>query len=91
MGEHAGEPFGVVRFDLKDEDSAEISIYLDAEKQSSGLGGRLIMAAERWLRMHHPEIACIVAQVRGGNERSHRLFANAGYETQSSTYLKRLQ
>lgn len=90
IGERLGEPFGVVRFDLNDEGSAEISIYLDAAKQSSGLGGCLMRAAERWLQMRHPEVASIMAQVRGGNERSHRLFAHAGYEAQSTTYLKRL-
>ena len=90
IGEQSGVPFGVVRFDIGNEDDAEISIYLDPEKQSSGLGQGLLSTAEIWLRAHQPEISVIRAVVLGGNERSQRFFERAGYKAESTTYLKRL-
>lgn len=90
IGEQSGSPIGVIRFDVCGEGEAEVSIYLTPEKQASGLGSSLLYEAEHWLDEHHPEITAVRAHVMGWNERSHRLFKAAGYQPQSTMYLKRL-
>lgn len=89
IGEDAGTPIGVVRFDAKN-DEAEVSIYLVPEKASSGLGQDLLHSAEHWLIMNHPEICKIHAHVIGTNERSLRFFSKGGYQIESADYSKRL-
>jgi RimJ/RimL family protein N-acetyltransferase len=80
---------GVVRFD-KQNDEVEISIYVDPEKTSSGLGQNLLLSAEHWLRANHPDIRRICANVLGTNEQSQRLFSGAGYQIESTNYSKDL-
>lgn len=89
IGEKAGAPIGVVRFDAKS-DEAEVSIYLTPEKASSGLGLDLLHSAERWLEAKHPETRIIRAQVLGENDRSMKFFIKAGYKMESANYSKRL-
>lgn len=89
IGEDAGTPIGVVRFDAE-KDEAEVSIYLVPEKASSGLGQYLLHSAERWLITNHPEVRKVHAYVIGTNERSLRFFSKAGYQIESAVYLKRL-
>jgi len=83
-------PAGVVRYDL-DGENAEISIYLVPDKLLSGLGAELLLAAETWLRKKLPKIRSIHAHVLGGNERSMRLFASAGYTAEFTRFTKRLK
>lgn len=89
IGEDAGVPIGVVRFDAE-KDVAEVSIYLVPEKMSSGLGQDLLHSAEYWLVTNHPEVRRIHAHVIGTNERSLRFFSKAGYQMESADYSKRL-
>lgn len=87
IGQSAGEPVGVVRFDLQN-DEAEISIYLVPGRISSGMGRNLMHRAEQWLVSRHPEMSKIRAHVLGINERSQRLFSGAGYQIESTCYSK---
>lgn len=88
IGERAGQPIGVVRFDI-DEDEAEVSIYLvPGVERGSGAGGQLLEAAERRLLAWCPEITRLQARTLPGNLASQRLFASAGY-TQEVTWFTR--
>ena len=87
IGEHQESPVGVVRFD-KQNDEAEISIYLVPEKASSGMGRGLLQSAEQWLMANYPEIRKVRAHVLGANERSRGLFSGAGYRIESTCYSK---
>lgn len=89
VGQRSESPVGVVRFD-KQNDEAEISIYVAPESATPGLGQSMLKSAEQWLAANHPEIRKIRAHVLGANERSQRLFSGAGYQTESTYYLKRL-
>lgn len=89
VGQRSESPVGVVRFDRQN-DEAEISIYVAPESATPGLGQSLLKSAEQWLAANHPEIRKIRAHVLGANERSQRLFSGAGYQTESTYYLKRL-
>jgi UDP-2,4-diacetamido-2,4,6-trideoxy-beta-L-altropyranose hydrolase len=89
IGQRSASPIGVVRFD-KQNDEAEISIYIIPGGTSSGLGLSLLQSAEQWLAANHPEILKIRAQVLGANERSLKLFSGAGYQVESTYYLKKL-
>jgi UDP-2,4-diacetamido-2,4,6-trideoxy-beta-L-altropyranose hydrolase len=90
IGELAGEPAGVVRFDI-DSGSAEVSIYLLAGAAGRGLGADLLCAAENWLIGARPEVKTIRAEVLTDNPPSHALFAAAGYRLQQSIYSKLLR
>jgi len=89
IGEQAGHPVGVVRFDVHDGD-AEVSIYRVPASTERGVGARLLRAAERWLAARRPDVLRLTAEVLDDNERSHRLFQSAGYQPRSSTYEKRV-
>lgn len=87
MGQHDEAPVGVVRFDKQDED-AEVSIYLVPDANHSGQGRNLLLSAEQWIKAHRPEIKCIRASVLGGNEHSRRLFLGTDYRVEATHYLK---
>jgi UDP-2,4-diacetamido-2,4,6-trideoxy-beta-L-altropyranose hydrolase len=89
IGQLDGLPVGVVRFDAG-ADEAEISIYLAPDANAAGQGRSLLLSAERWLSANRPAVRRIRAHVLGRNDRSHRLFSAAGYEVETTGYLKRL-
>jgi len=89
IGYRNGLPVGVVRFDSKD-DEAEVSIYLVPGTKASGLGADLLQSAEQWFSTCYPEIRKILACVLGGNVRSNHLFLGAGYQVESTSYIKEL-
>lgn len=87
IGQIGETPIGVVRFD-RQEDCAEVSIYLVPDANRSGQGRDLLLSAEQWLKANRPEIKCIRASVLGSNEPSHRLFLGADYRVEATHYLK---
>lgn len=66
---------GVIRFDRRDDGYHDISLFLDPALHGLGLGGRLLSAGEKEIGID----ASFRARVVKGNERSHNLFAAAGY------------
>ncbi len=89
IGQIGETPIGVVRFD-RQEDCAEVSIYLVPDGNRSGQGRNLLLSAEQWLKTNRPEIKCIRASVLGGNEPSHQLFLGADYRVEAIRYLKNI-
>ena len=87
IGHRAGEPIGVVRFDIC-EDHANISIYVVPGVKEPGLGSQLLRSAERWLSSSRPDVRQHLADVAGDNVASHRLFSSAGYEVERTSYRK---
>lgn len=87
IGQIGETPIGVVRFDRQD-DCAEVSIYLVPDANSSGQGRNLLLSAEQWLKANRSEIKCIRASVLDGNEPSQRLFLGADYRVEATHYLK---
>lgn len=90
IGQREGLPVGVVRFDIQG-DETEVSIYLVPGNAQPGQGRALLQRAERWLVVNRPDVLKIRAIVLGDNERSQRLFTGAGYQVDSTCYLKRLR
>jgi UDP-2,4-diacetamido-2,4,6-trideoxy-beta-L-altropyranose hydrolase len=90
IGELAGRPVGVVRFDIGG-DSAEVSIYTLAGAGGRGLGGDLLCAAENWLIVARPDVKSLRAEVLADNPPSHALFAASGYCLNQSNYVKALR
>lgn len=82
-------PVGVVRFDIENI-QAEISIYLVPEQEDAVSGRDLLQSAEIWLAQNLPDVEILRAHVMGANTRSHGLFHGAGYEVESTSYIKRL-
>jgi UDP-2,4-diacetamido-2,4,6-trideoxy-beta-L-altropyranose hydrolase len=89
IGEQAGNPVGVVRFDIAD-DTAAVSIYRIPERSRPGTGQELLASAEAWLGRERPAVRTLVAEVLGGNRPSHRLFTASGYMAATTRYTKRL-
>lgn len=89
VGELGGEAVGVVRFDVQG-DRAEVSIYVVPDAQHQGVGSRLLRAAESWFIKHYPQVHHIEAQVLGANVPSNELFIKAGYDVESTTFLKKV-
>ena len=87
IGEHAGKPLGVLRFDLAG-DQALISVYLVPGHQPPGAGTQLIKAGSNWLAGEHPEIRKINAEILGDNMASIKAFEKAGYKLNHLTYCK---
>lgn len=72
------DPLGTLRFDIRGT-VAEISLYLTPDYIGKGCGVTLLAKGEEWLRAFHPEILTIEAKILATNQRSQRLFANAGF------------
>jgi RimJ/RimL family protein N-acetyltransferase len=89
IGEMAGRPAGVVRFDIEAE-RAQVSIYRVPDRHEPGLGRDLLCAAEDWLRKHRTDVRRLIAVVLGDNRRSQRLFERAGYLADTTAYTKEL-
>lgn len=89
VGENNKDPVGVVRFD-KQEEIAEVSIYLVPDANHSGQGQNLLMSAEQWIKEKRPDIKCIRASVLGHNVQSQRMFIGANYQVEATHYLKQL-
>lgn len=74
-----GVPIGQVRFDLIENDAAEISISVSAEHRSAGYGSKLIRTATEWILSSH-RVSEIVAAIKEDNVASQRAFEKAGYQ-----------
>lgn len=89
IGQRDGEPVGVVRFDIH-EDQAEVSIYLVPDAKVTCRGSELLQSAEFWLAENRPEVKMLHAHVLGGNVRSQRMFFASGYEVENMILSKKL-
>ena len=89
IGFSAKRPVGVVRFD-KEDDVAEVSIYLVPDGGFVGQGHNLLLSAEKWLKANRPDIKSIRAIVLGKNDTSKKLFLNSNYHTDTIFYQKDL-
>lgn len=82
-------PVGCVRFDL-DATSAEVSIYLDPDRQGGGLGRSLLRAALDFLHDQRPGVQVCRAEVMSENAASAALFAQCGFRLHSQWFECRL-
>jgi len=89
IGELAGRPVGVVRFDVTGQ-SAEVSIYMVPGEEGRGSGVDVLLAAEQWISRHRPDVRCLDAEVLGENLASRQLFRSAGYQAVSTRLTKRM-
>ena len=80
---------GVVRFDIK-ENVAEVSIYLVPDKNLTGFGINLLMAAENWIRESYPHITRIASCVYCQNQASINLFTNSKYSAEKIYFNKNI-
>lgn len=81
-------PVGSIRFDQVHNRDWEVSLYLDPDLHSLGLGPHLLLAGEQALRGQIQVDGRLVAQVLPGNTASQRLFEACGYDGGPERYLK---
>jgi|RhiMethySRZTD1v2_1073278.scaffolds.fasta_scaffold123200_2 UDP-2,4-diacetamido-2,4,6-trideoxy-beta-L-altropyranose hydrolase len=79
---------GVIRFDLRADQTAEVSLYLDPELHGLGLGHSLLLAGEARCRELTPALRGFEATVRAGNDSSQRMFAGCGYSFREGMWHK---
>lgn len=83
---------GFIRFDLRDDGFATVSLYLDPMLTGLGLGGPLLQAGESQLHgTHSSALAGMVATVMTDNVASQRLFQSAGYRFRDGQWWKPLE
>jgi UDP-2,4-diacetamido-2,4,6-trideoxy-beta-L-altropyranose hydrolase len=87
IGEVAGRPVGVVRFDVS-LGVAEVSIYITPEWAGRSAGAALLKSAEYWLKANVAGVSGFRAVVLGQNTRSIRLFEKGGYSLQHMVFIK---
>jgi len=85
IGEAEGSAVGVLRYDLE-QDKAIVSINLAPEWRGRGLGTLLLRSGTEWMRVHHPAVREIRAEVLFQNKASHTVFVDAGYVPYCSIY-----
>ncbi|MHC8298623.1 UDP-2,4-diacetamido-2,4,6-trideoxy-beta-L-altropyranose hydrolase [Pseudomonas sp. ZS1P83] len=81
-------PVGVLRYDLRGVE-AEVSIYLFEGRFGLGWGRALLARGEAFVTAHWSQLVAITAQVLPANQRSLRVFREAGF-TQSACVFTRV-
>lgn len=79
---HDDTPVGIYRLDFSGE-TAEISYSIAPEYRHRGYGREMLKAGEALVGKSFPEVKCICAKVKIGNEASRGLFRKLGYEEQA--------
>lgn len=77
--EHAGERICVMRMDLIDEVTVEISINIAPLCRGKGYGTRIVTEAGRYAKLWRNEMEIIIAYVKQSNVASMKCFLKAGY------------
>ena len=90
LGEADGEPVGVLRFDLV-ENEATASVYLTAQGRGRGIGPELLIQGQIWLRSNAPRVVRIKAEIRSTNEASIEAFKAARYRRTGDLYVRELK
>lgn len=78
IAEKSEEAIGVLKYDFKQEE-AVVSVYLSPQVMGRGLGTHVIRAGNDWIKVNHPEIRRIIAEIRPENISSVHAFAKAGF------------
>jgi len=73
------DPIGVLRYDIE-ESTAAVSVYLNPDKHGFGYGAMLLRKGEDWVRLHHPNIKELTAEVLTENFASMNVFNETGYK-----------
>lgn len=90
MGAHHDQAIGVLRFDINDDTSATVSIFLAPKYTGRGLGRALLRKGMAWLQVHHPYIQTLSAAVLPQNTASKNMFRALGFMERQSTYVRKL-
>lgn len=80
IGEMAGLPVGVLRFDVA-ESAALTSIYLVPEWTGRSIGPALLRRGIEWLRHNRPGVRVVDAEILGSNIASLHAFRQVGFVT----------
>ncbi|MGH8671297.1 MAG: UDP-2,4-diacetamido-2,4,6-trideoxy-beta-L-altropyranose hydrolase [Burkholderiales bacterium] len=89
IGKRGGQPVGVLRYDCEGS-RCTVSIYLVPGQHGRGYGPRMLCAGHEWLKVNHPELKFIRAEVLPDNLASAEAFLQAGYYHDSDAYVKHL-
>jgi RimJ/RimL family protein N-acetyltransferase len=89
IGEVAGLPVGVLRFDL-DGVVGTVSIYLDPQLTGQGLGPVLLRAGTAWVQHNLRDAQRIEAFIKPQNRASVKAFIQAGFTEENSRFVRTL-
>ncbi|WP_422565838.1 GNAT family N-acetyltransferase [Ideonella sp.] len=91
IGEQAGQPCGVLRFDFDQKGGAVVSLYLDPAMTGQSLGQALMLAGLAWLPQHHPQTHTVSAEILAANAASRKMFQSAGFTEQHAVFVRKVQ
>jgi UDP-2,4-diacetamido-2,4,6-trideoxy-beta-L-altropyranose hydrolase len=78
IGTEAGSAVGQVRFDLRDDGTAEVDISIDADYRGRGYGTEALQLACRRL-FREASTSAVVARIKANNAASIQAFQKAGF------------
>ncbi len=91
VGELDGEPFGIVRFDISENNFCEcfVSINLSPKYRKKGLSKILLNTSIKKLRKFSPQIESVIAEVKINNIVSQSLFLSSEFmiSSKNSDYI----
>jgi RimJ/RimL family protein N-acetyltransferase len=82
---------GIIRFDVRSECQAEVSLYLDPALFGLGLGRSMLLVGEEYMMVHRPEMREFMATVLEHNRASTRMFFSCGYQLREGFWRKNLR
>ncbi len=91
VGQVGGVAVGSIRFDRLNLSELEVSLYLDPELHSLGLGRHLLLLGEQAMTSQLRRGAAVQASVLPGNAASQRLFEACGYHGGPLQYFKAIE
>lgn len=87
LSDRNGHPFGQVRFDIRDDGSAEVHISIERDQRGRGLGAEALrLACTRFFTA--ADVQQIVAHIKPENVPSIRAFEKAGFVHQGMKRVK---
>lgn len=79
-------PIGVLRYDLQNDLTAAVDIYLKPGLYGKGLGTQVLKAGNQWIKHQLPNIQKLIAKVIPTNVASSKAFQKAGFSLNYFVY-----
>jgi len=80
----ASEPVGMCRFDLKNANTARVSINLSPTWRGGGLARSVLTACLKEFHREYRKVDCVIAEILPGNIASQRIFFSVGFRRKNN-------
>lgn len=90
IGQQAGRPIGVLRFDFDQASKVVVSLFLDPAMTGRGLGRSMMLAGLAWLRQNHTNVHTVMADILMANAASRKMFQSVGFAEQHAVFVRKV-